>query len=154
MIKRVSYIKDDPSPFEQSPALQTIWSDKRLQNHAEKSIQRYNLHHSGEIFIIKTTNNETVGITGYYLLTDQHKCGLRWHDIVPDHRHKGYSLGALNRVIRHIVNKHDEITQIQEFAPVNQEKIISHFKNYGFEIENNSPKIRPQVPDIETIKMI
>lgn len=87
IIELQEYVKDSENPFIKYPQLNDIWLTR--QEMAISSIERFNKgDSSGKIYLI-VLNGIVIGITGYYLTSNEKDAGLRWHGIIPSERKRG-----------------------------------------------------------------
>lgn len=137
--------------FHRYPQLKTIWQEpfNEIMQEAyledmEKSKEHVNLDF-GDFYYIKK-NNEIIGITGYFVLSDEDlilpynektsSIYLRWHGIIEKERNKGYSKKALNLLVEKALLKYPGLNYITELVPQTEygKSIIEpHFKKIGFE---------------------
>lgn len=153
-LKLIEYLKGTVNPFTTYTNLAKIWNERKER--AISSIERYNNDETtGKIYLIQLDNN-TIGITGYYLInSNDDYAGLRWHGIVLGFQNKGYSHKALNLLIENIkCDKTITARFIQELLPYDKLETLSYFEKMGFINTDKEPKFYEEMPDIKCYKLV
>lgn len=121
------------NPFVAHPELLNIWPEASAKAMHEATLKSLNNEEPG-LFLIKK-DSETIGLTGYFLMSDYCHIGLHWHGILQNHRGNRYSEEALKLVMLEVKEIYPEARFMVEHIPLTDYSyyIIDHFTKLGFE---------------------